>query len=473
PLTRSLAWKLFSSRVQASSRRALSRLICASPCLSSIRSRKTSTISPGLISAPRPGPWNSFKGTRPSAFSPTSIRTVSFSIAITVPLITVPSSPAAAPSDSSNNAAKLSFEFPAVSVTAMRSPLCSRESGGEPRGRREFNRPPQVRARRRCPWSMRKEETPVRLPFRDGELAVDGRQRRGENRIGIERAGIDHGRVAGGNQRRRLAHAVARVTRLHILKDAPVYRPPGLALQLPGPAGGPRFRGRRQEQLGVGVGADHGADISPIEHGATLAARKTALKFQQGGPDPGDRGHHRRGGGDGFVAQPPVLEHREIERPGGAFRDNGVGRVAQRHRFERDGAVEAARVEMSDAEMQGDAPRNGAFAGAGRSVDRDDHVASLIPGRYWRRHRSSARRSRGSWFRSWRRRRSGSPPSPPCPSPGTTWRCDGRAAPRRRRRPEAARRCRRHRAQPVAFLNAQLLETVHRGAAPGEGGGDA
>src|SRR6185312_10329731 len=60
------------------------------------------------------------------AFGLTSMRTESFSIATTVPLITVPSSPALAPSDSSNNAAKLSFDFSAVSVTAMRSPLCSR-----------------------------------------------------------------------------------------------------------------------------------------------------------------------------------------------------------------------------------------------------------------------------------------------------------------------------------------------------------
>jgi len=39
PVTRSFAWKFFSSCVQASSRRAFSRESCASPFLSSIRSR--------------------------------------------------------------------------------------------------------------------------------------------------------------------------------------------------------------------------------------------------------------------------------------------------------------------------------------------------------------------------------------------------------------------------------------------------
>ncbi len=61
PVTRSLAWKLFSSRVHASSRRAFSRDSEASPFLSSIRSRNTSTVSPTWSSGATPPTPNSFE----------------------------------------------------------------------------------------------------------------------------------------------------------------------------------------------------------------------------------------------------------------------------------------------------------------------------------------------------------------------------------------------------------------------------
>src|SRR5262250_1080531 len=86
PVTRWFSLKLFSSRVQASSRRAFSRDSMASPFLSSMRSRKTSTWSPTLSSERWPGAANSLSWTRPSDLRPTSTSAVSPSMATTVPL---------------------------------------------------------------------------------------------------------------------------------------------------------------------------------------------------------------------------------------------------------------------------------------------------------------------------------------------------------------------------------------------------
>ena len=91
------------------SRRAFSRESTASPFLSSMRSRKTSTVSPTLISGFWPGAENSLSWTRPSDLRPTSMRAKSFSMATTVPLSTLPSRPLPAPIDSSSSEAKLSL----------------------------------------------------------------------------------------------------------------------------------------------------------------------------------------------------------------------------------------------------------------------------------------------------------------------------------------------------------------------------
>ena len=108
PSTRSLSANAFSSTTQASSRRARSRLSIASPWRFSIRSRNTSTVSPTLTSGACPGRANSFSGTRPSAFSPTSITARSFSIAMMRPSTTVPSAMADFAIASSNMTAKFS-----------------------------------------------------------------------------------------------------------------------------------------------------------------------------------------------------------------------------------------------------------------------------------------------------------------------------------------------------------------------------
>ena len=70
-----------SRRVQASSRRAFSRLITASPEAFSTRSRNTSTVSPTLGTGLPSPVWNSFTEMRPSVLRPTSTIRKSFFLA--------------------------------------------------------------------------------------------------------------------------------------------------------------------------------------------------------------------------------------------------------------------------------------------------------------------------------------------------------------------------------------------------------
>src|SRR3546814_431380 len=100
----------------------------ASPWAFSMRSRNTSTTSPTLISGARPGPANSFIGTRPSHFRPTSISAKSFSMATTTPLTTEPSMALEEVKDSSSRSAKFSLlanelsSARAAVVLAIKSP---------------------------------------------------------------------------------------------------------------------------------------------------------------------------------------------------------------------------------------------------------------------------------------------------------------------------------------------------------------
>ncbi len=132
PSTRLPAANSSSSLSQAASRRARSRDSIASPWLFSTRSTNTSTSSPTWSSAFWPGAGaNSRSGTRPSDLRPTSITTMSFSMAVTVPLTTRPSKPwSSPPSVSFKSAAKssrvgnaavaISWECPSIIVPAVR-----------------------------------------------------------------------------------------------------------------------------------------------------------------------------------------------------------------------------------------------------------------------------------------------------------------------------------------------------------------
>ena len=109
PLIRSPLLNAVSSTFHASSRRAFSRLRPTKPSLSSKRSIKTSTVSPGASVVSRPGVLNSFNGTRPSDFRPTSMTAMSLLTLTMVPLTTRPTNPPPSPRDSSSNAEKLSL----------------------------------------------------------------------------------------------------------------------------------------------------------------------------------------------------------------------------------------------------------------------------------------------------------------------------------------------------------------------------
>lgn len=76
-------------------------------------------MSPTFIVLGCPGAANSFNGTRPSDFSPTSMTAASFSMRTTVPFTTWPSKLSFSPSDSSRSAAKLSMPGGGASVRAV------------------------------------------------------------------------------------------------------------------------------------------------------------------------------------------------------------------------------------------------------------------------------------------------------------------------------------------------------------------
>src|SRR5580700_7532716 len=271
PVTRSLAWKLFSSWVQASSRRAFSRDKEASPFLSSIRSRKTSTVSPTWISGPLPPAVNSLSGTRPSDLSPTSISATSLSIEMTRPLTTVPSRLLATPIDSSSSAAKFSFCVrSAMSVTAIPCPR-SRYWEFGPAGIAAEQAAGEERVRPREPGPARRKEDP---PARQPSAAVGGKCARDnigslfQDLVGIEPGRIQDNRIGCRGERGNPTLAVARVAFIHVLQDIAVYNRRAALPQLPEPAFGARLRARGDKELQIGVGTDGGADIAAVEHGA-------------------------------------------------------------------------------------------------------------------------------------------------------------------------------------------------------------
>src|SRR6185503_15947859 len=224
PVTRWLSLNWRSSWVQDSSRRAFSRESTASPCLSSMRSRYTSTMSPTLISCFCPGAANSLSATRPSDFKPTSIRTNSFSIPTTVPLSTLPSRPELAPRVSSSSAANDSddgFSFRADLAIRVESFRCCTGrpvvSGGLGSGC--TNGSGRARA--------------LRLHLRSDES-----QCAFEHLIGHEVGGVDDQRVCRRLGRRNGAALIAGIPLLHVLQNPRVYSRLAAPLQLFDPAVG-------------------------------------------------------------------------------------------------------------------------------------------------------------------------------------------------------------------------------------------
>src|SRR5205807_2035525 len=304
PVTRSLPWKFFSRRVQASSRRAFSRDSEASPFLSSMRSRKTSTMSPTWISGSLPAAVNSFSATRPSDLRPTSMRAASFSIEMTRPLTTVPSRLLATPIDSSSREAKFSFGLSsAVSVaTAIPCPR-SRIARGAPPGSQRSGQPAGHRARPHRPGPARQGAAPRRISLGltavGGERALNNPGSELEGLIGIEPGRVYRDGIGGCREGSDPTPAVARVAFRHVLQDIAVYNRRAALPQLPQPPLGARLGARRDEKLNRGIGAHRRADVAAVEHGPLSGtgrmSGKIALECEQCRAHARDRRDHRRG----------------------------------------------------------------------------------------------------------------------------------------------------------------------------------
>src|SRR3546814_11380867 len=94
---------------------------------------------------------------------------------------------------------------------------------------------------------------------------------------------------------------VAFVAGLDVYQDVLIVDPGAAGVQLLEAAAGADFRPGRDEQLGLGVGGDDGADVAAVEHGAAVPRGDIALELGERGADGGDDGH-ARGASDGGPA---------------------------------------------------------------------------------------------------------------------------------------------------------------------------
>ena len=130
------------------------------------------------------------------------------------------------------------------------------------------------------------------------------------------------------------------------------------------------------EQFGVGIRCDHGADVAAVEDGAACLAGEALLALHQRCAD------ERVGGDDGgeladlIAAQRGVGEQRIVKVAGG----DGVGLFGgvefQATDGQRHGAVQQPGVEVRQAVMTRESLGDGALARCGGAVDGDDHAAS-------------------------------------------------------------------------------------------------
>src|SRR5580700_9232546 len=104
-----------------------------------------------------------------------------------------------------------------------------------------------------------------------------------------------------------------------------------------------------------------------------------ALPRQQRGAHFGDRSHNRRGAGDFLARQPRVAERCWIDLPCRLCRGFRIGGVAAATEDqERRRTVELASIEMSEAETFGQPARQGALAGSGGAINRDNKGSGFV-----------------------------------------------------------------------------------------------
>jgi len=139
---------------------------------------------------------------------------------------------------------------------------------------------------------------------------------------------------------------------------------------------GANLRGRLDEQFGIGIGSNDGADIAPVEHRATILLGEPLLTLEQRGADERMCGHDGGHLPDLVGSQHGVGQDRVIEI---ACRDRiGLHRGVEFHPRDigRDGAIEQAGVEMRQAIMPRQCLGDRALAARRGAVDRDDHALS-------------------------------------------------------------------------------------------------
>src|SRR3546814_20897145 len=92
---------------------------------------------------------------------------------------------------------------------------------------------------------------------------------------------------------------VAFVAGLDVYQDVLIVDPGAAGVQLLEAAAGAAFRPGSDEQLGLGVGGDDGADVPAVEHGAAVPSGENALALGERGADGGVDGNapgHTAGG---------------------------------------------------------------------------------------------------------------------------------------------------------------------------------
>src|SRR5690606_307636 len=227
----------------------------ASPSAFSMRSRKTSTSSPTFRpAASRPGPANSFMGTRPSVFRPMSMTAMSFSIATTLPLTTEPSCISERPEDSSSRAAKSSrVGWVEVAVAGIQAPITAK------------------RARA--------------VPHPLSSCAADDLQDLPECRLYIQVGGIEQDSIRRGFQGCRGPFDVALVAPADVGQHLLIGNRFPPARKLAEAAGGADLGARSDENLDLRLGRDDGSGVAAVEYGAAGAAGEVLLELQERGAD--------------------------------------------------------------------------------------------------------------------------------------------------------------------------------------------
>ena len=138
------------------------------------------------------------------------------------------------------------------------------------------------------------------------------------------------------------------------------------------------LRAGGDEQLGVGVGRDDGADVAAVENGAAGLGGEAALALEQSVADQRVSRDARGDAADRLALQLGVVEV-DLRQVAGASprRTRSRGRRPF-EQVEGDRSVEQSGVHVGQAEMRASARGDRALAARRRPVDGDDHAALSV-----------------------------------------------------------------------------------------------